>query len=51
MPLTPVEIRHVQLRRAWFRGFRRASVEELLDEIADSFEEVWRERVDLADRL
>jgi cell division initiation protein len=51
MPLTPVEIRHVQLRRAWFGGYRRAGVDRLLDEIADSFEEVWRERADLSDRL
>ena len=51
MPLTPVEIRHVQLQRAWLRGYRRPVVERLLDEIADSFEDVWRERADLADRL
>jgi cell division initiation protein len=51
MPLTPVEIRHVELHRAWFRGYRRNVVEKLLSEIADSFEEVWRERADLADRL
>lgn len=51
MPLTPVEIRHVELRRTWFRGYRRGIVERLLTDIADSFEEVWRERADLADRL
>jgi cell division initiation protein len=51
MPLTPVEIRHVDLRRAWFRGYRRGVVEQLLSDIADSFEDVWRERADLADRL
>jgi cell division initiation protein len=51
MPLTPVEIRHIQMRRAWLRGYRRRPVEQLLAEIADSFEEVWRERADLADRL
>ena len=51
MPLTPVEIRHVQLRRSLLRGYRRRGVEELLDEVADSFEEVWRERADLSDRL
>jgi cell division initiation protein len=51
MALTPVEIRHVQLRRAWLGGYRRGSVERLLNEIADSFESVWRERADLADRL
>jgi cell division initiation protein len=51
MPLTPVEIRHLELRRTWLRGYRRGGVDRLLDEIADSFEEVWRERADLADRL
>ena len=51
MPLTPVEIRHVALRRSWLRGYRRAGVDQLLEEVADSFEEVWRERADLADRL
>jgi cell division initiation protein len=51
MALTPVEIRHVELRRAWLRGYRRSGVDRLLTEIADSFESVWRERADLADRL
>jgi cell division initiation protein len=51
MVLTPVEIRHVELRRAWLRGYRRSIVDRLLSDIADSFETVWRERADLADRL
>jgi cell division initiation protein len=51
MPLTPVEIRHLELRRTWFRGYSKGGVDRLLSEIADSFEEVWRERADLADRL
>ena len=51
MPLTPVEIRHLELRRAFLRGYRKQDVDRLLSEIADSFEEVWRERADLADRL
>jgi cell division initiation protein len=51
MPLTPVEIRHIDLRRAWLGGYRKPGVDALLTEIADSFEEVWRERADLADRL
>ncbi len=49
--VTPVEIRHVTLKRALFGGYRRTPTEQLLLEIADSFEEVWRERVDLADRV
>ena len=51
MPLTPVEIRHVQLRRAFPRGYRRSDVDRLLNEIADSFEAVWRERSELAERV
>lgn len=51
MSLTPVEIRHVELHRTFLRGYRRAGVDQLLNEIADSFEEVWRERADLADHL
>jgi cell division initiation protein len=51
MPLTPVEIRHLELHRAWLRGYRKSTVDRLLSEIAGSFEEVWRERADLTDRL
>jgi len=51
MSLTPVEIRHIELRRAFLRGYARADVDRVLNEIADSFAEVWRERADLADRL
>jgi cell division initiation protein len=51
MPLTPVEIRHLELHRTWLRGYTKSGVDRLLSEIADSFEEVWRERADLADRL
>jgi cell division initiation protein len=51
MPLTPVEIRHLELHRSWLRGYRKGTVDGLLSEIADSFEEVWRERADLADHL
>src|ERR687896_1295155 len=51
MSLTPVEIRHLQLSRTFLRGYSRPGVDRLLSEIADSFEEVWRERADLADRL
>jgi cell division initiation protein len=50
MGLTPVEIRHVPIGRGLW-GYRRSAVELLLDEIADSFEDVWRERADFADRI
>ena len=51
MGITPVEIRHVKLKRAPLGGYRRDPTERLLLEIADSFEEVWRERADLIDRV
>jgi cell division initiation protein len=51
MTLTPVEIRHVSPAKTVFRGYRRTAIDELLDEIAASFEDVWRERADLADKI
>ena len=50
MSYTPVEIRHVKLRSGLF-GYRREPVDRLLEEIAGSFETVWRERADHADRV
>jgi cell division initiation protein len=51
MSYTPVEIRHVKLRRGFFGGYRRSEVDRLLEEITMSFENVWRERADSADRV
>jgi cell division initiation protein len=51
MALTPVEIRHVKPAKTLFGGYRRTSVKDLLDEIVVSFEDVWRERADLADKV
>lgn len=50
MSYTPVEIRHVKLRRG-FLGYRRKAVDRLLEDISESFEDVWRERADHADRV
>jgi cell division initiation protein len=50
MGMTPVEIRHVPIGRGVW-GYRRGPVERLLDEVAESFEDVWRERADFADRI
>jgi cell division initiation protein len=50
MALTPVEIRHVKLGRGLF-GYRRTPTDRLLEEVVESFEEVWRERADLQDQL
>ena len=51
MALTPVEIRHVKPSRAFLGGYKRATVDELLDQIVLSFEGVWRERADFADKI
>jgi cell division initiation protein len=37
--------------RALFGGYRRDPTERLFDEIVGSFEDVWRERADLADKV
>ena len=50
MPLTPVEVRHLEMRRGLF-GYRRSQVHGTIEEIADSFEEVWRERSELGERV
>ena len=50
MAYTPVELRHVALKKGLF-GYRKESVDQLLSDVASSFEDVWRERADLADRV
>jgi len=50
MTYTPVEVRHVKLRRGLF-GYKRRAVDRLLEEVTESFESVWRERADLGDRV
>ena len=50
MTITPVELHHIRLKRGLL-GYRRGPVDELIAEIAESFEEVWRQRADFADRI
>jgi DivIVA domain-containing protein len=50
MTYSPVELRHVSLKRRLL-GYDRAAVDAVLDDVADSYEQVWRERVDLGDRI
>ena len=40
-----------EVGRASVRGYKRAEADALLSDVADSFEDVWRERGELADRL
>jgi cell division initiation protein len=50
MSYTPVELRHVKVARSLF-GYNRATVEQLIEEVAQSFEATWRERGELADKV
>ncbi|MFN2628925.1 MAG: DivIVA domain-containing protein [Gaiellaceae bacterium] len=50
MALTPVEIRHITMERSLV-GYKRSAVDRLLHDIAESFEDVWRERADLVDTV
>ncbi len=50
MALTPVEIRHIRLRKALF-GYQTKQADDLLADIVNSFEDVWRDRADLADKI
>jgi cell division initiation protein len=49
--LTPVEIRHLKPAKSIVGGYQRTVVDGLLEEIVASFEDVWRERADLADKV
>jgi cell division initiation protein len=51
MTLTPVEIRHIKPAKSFLGGYDRNAIDDLLGEIAASFEDVWRERADLADKV
>lgn len=50
MGYTPVELRHVKVGRSLL-GYDRRKVEELLDDVANDFEVVWRDRGELADQV
>src|SRR5579863_5371401 len=50
MSYTPVELRHVRVGRSLL-GYNRAMVEEMIEEVAESFEATWRERGELADKV
>jgi cell division initiation protein len=51
MTLTPVEIRHLKPAKTLIRGYDRQAIDSVLDEIVASFEDVWRERADMADKV
>jgi cell division initiation protein len=41
----------VKIGRSTFGGYRKLETEKLIEDIADSFEEVWRDRGELTDKL
>jgi cell division initiation protein len=51
MTLTPVEIRHLKPDKSFIGGYDKTAINHLFEEIAASFEDVWRERADLADKV
>ena len=50
MTYAPVEIAHIKLPKGMF-GYKKAAVDQALDDIRLSFEDVWRERGDLRDKV
>lgn len=50
MALSPEEIRHISIKRR-VRGYDRRETDQLLKEIAQSFEAVWHQRSDLHDEV
>jgi len=50
MKLTPLDIRHKEFKRG-MRGYVDQEVDEFLDQIADEFERLFKENIDLGERI
>lgn len=50
MKLTPLDIRHKEFKRG-MRGYVDSEVDEFLDEIADEFERLFKENIDLGEQI
>jgi len=50
MKLTPLDIRHKEFKRA-MRGYADVEVDEFLDEVADEFERLFKDNIDLGERV
>jgi cell division initiation protein len=50
MKLTPLDIHHKEFRLA-LRGYNQEEVDSFLDEVADEFERLFKENIDLSERL
>lgn len=50
MKLTPLDIRHKEFKRG-MRGYADEEVDEFLDEVADEYERLFKENIDLSERV
>ncbi|TLM87956.1 MAG: DivIVA domain-containing protein, partial [Actinobacteria bacterium] len=50
MKLTPLDIHHKEFRKS-LRGYAEEEVDQFLDEVADEFERLFKENIDLAERI
>lgn len=50
MKLTPLDIHHKEFGRS-LRGYNEEQVDQFLDEVADEFERLFKENIDLSERL
>ena len=50
MKLTPLDIRHKEFKRG-MRGYVDGEVDEFLDEVADEFERLFKENIELSERV
>jgi len=50
MKLTPLDIRHKEFKRG-MRGYADVEVDEFLDEVADEYERLFKENIDLGERV
>jgi cell division initiation protein len=50
MKLTPLDIHHKEFRHS-LRGYAEEEVDQFLDEVADEFERLFKENIDMAEKL
>ena len=50
MKLTPLDIHHKEFRHS-LRGYNEEEVDAFLDEVADEFERLFKENIDLSEKL
>lgn len=51
MKLTPLDIHHKEFRTSVMRGYNQEEVDSFLDDVADEFERLFKENVDLSEKL